>query len=167
MTDDRALPPETPQTPVSDGLATTPNESVSQPSPEAASGEPAQPVSETASEAVTAEPQSEPEPPEPEPAPRTQGAATAAASSVSPTNTPERNRELLVKARAVLKSQRQAKLEKIMTLFEKKDRITNDEVEKLLHCSDATALRYLNELVKQGKIQRVGKTGSGVEYTKI
>ena len=54
-----------------------------------------------------------------------------------------------------------------MTLFEKKTKIVNDDVEKFLHVSDATALRYLNHLVKLGKIQRVGKTGAGVEYVKI
>jgi len=53
-----------------------------------------------------------------------------------------------------------------MTLFEKKEKITNDDVEKLLHCSDATARRYLNELVKQGKLKRVGETGAGVVYVK-
>lgn len=75
-------------------------------------------------------------------------------------------RELLVKARAKIQTKKQQKLEKILTLFEKKAKIVNDDVEKLLHVSDATALRYLNQLVKQGKITREGKTGAGVEYIK-
>lgn len=59
------------------------------------------------------------------------------------------------------------KLEKIMTLFLKKKNITNDEVEKYLHVSDATATRYLNILGKENKIKQVGKTGKGVSYSRI
>ena len=53
-----------------------------------------------------------------------------------------------------------------MTLFEKKQEITNDEVEKLLHVSDTTATRYLDHLEKQGRITQRGKTGHAVTYTK-
>ncbi|KKP56167.1 MAG: hypothetical protein UR50_C0006G0002 [Parcubacteria group bacterium GW2011_GWC1_34_10] len=63
------------------------------------------------------------------------------------------------------------KIDKILTLFsEKKNgstgspQVTNDEVEKLLHVSDATATRYLETLEKEGKIRQVGKTGKGVVY---
>ena len=48
-----------------------------------------------------------------------------------------------------------------------KNKITNNEVEKLLHVSDATATRYLETLEKEGKIKQVGKTGKGVSYTKM
>ena len=61
----------------------------------------------------------------------------------------------------------QKKLVKVMTLFVKQTEITNDEVEKLLHVSDATATRYLAELEKRGKIQQVGTTGRGVKYIKL
>ena len=44
--------------------------------------------------------------------------------------------------------------------------IGDDEVEKLLHVSDATATRYLSELEKEGKIKQVGKTGKAVTYIK-
>lgn len=176
-----APPAETPQTPVSDWLASVPSEpippapaveqSAPLPTPESvAPSEPAEQVSETAPEAVAAEPRSEPEAPEIESAPRTQGAASAAqpAPATVPLNTsPQAARDLLVKARAKIQTKKQQKLEKIMTLFDTKEKITNDDVEKFLHCSDATALRYLKELVRQGKIQRVGTTGAGVEYTKI
>ena len=187
MVDDVAPPAESPQTPVSDGLAnalgeptpaapseTTPVPAIEQPAPlptpEAEANEPAQPVSEAAPEAVAAEPRSEPEIPEPESASRMQGAASAAQPTTpSPTSntSPQAARDLLVKARAKIQTKKQIKLEKVMTLFNTKEKITNDDVEKLLHVSDATALRYLKELVKQGKIQRVGKTGAGVEYIKI
>lgn len=59
------------------------------------------------------------------------------------------------------------KLEKIMSLFLKKSKITNDEVEKFLHVSDATAERYLNILEKENKIKQVGKTGKAVSYSRI
>ncbi len=70
------------------------------------------------------------------------------------------------KARLVTQLRKQKKLVKIMTLFEKKSHITNDEVEKLLHVSDATATRYLSELEKQGRILQDGKTGHAVSYTR-
>ena len=59
------------------------------------------------------------------------------------------------------------KLEKIMIMFLKKSKITNDEVEKFLHVSDATATRYLSQLEKEGKIKQSGKTGKGVSYSRI
>jgi len=46
-------------------------------------------------------------------------------------------------------------------------KITNDEVEKFLHVSDATATRYLSQLEKERKIKQNGKTGRGVSYSKI
>jgi predicted HTH transcriptional regulator len=54
-----------------------------------------------------------------------------------------------------------------MNLFAKQTNITNDEVEKYLHVSDATATRYLSILEKEGKIKQNGKTGKGVLYTKL
>lgn len=82
-------------------------------------------------------------------------------------------RELLVKARSAIQIRKRKKLDKVMSLFEAKDgsasspQVTNDEVEKLLHVSDATATRYLNALEKEGKIKQVGKTGKGVHYVRI
>ncbi|OGG73045.1 hypothetical protein A3A38_01065 [Candidatus Kaiserbacteria bacterium RIFCSPLOWO2_01_FULL_53_17] len=73
---------------------------------------------------------------------------------------------MLVKARAKVQTQKQKKLDRIMTEIEKNGKIANDEVEKLLHCSDATASRYLSALEKQGKIKKVGTTGAGVVYIK-
>ena len=54
-----------------------------------------------------------------------------------------------------------------MIMFLKKSKITNDEVEKFLHVSDATATRYLSQLEKEGKIKQSGKTGKGVSYSRI
>lgn len=76
-------------------------------------------------------------------------------------------RELLVKARNMIQLRKRKKLDKIMTLFLKKQKITNDEVEKFMHVSDATAGRYLSQLEKEGKIKQSGKTGKFVFYSKI
>lgn len=46
-------------------------------------------------------------------------------------------------------------------------KITNNDIEKLLGVSDATATRYLDELEKEGLIRQVGKTGNAVYYEKI
>ena len=76
-------------------------------------------------------------------------------------------RELLVKARNMIQFRKRKKLDKIMTLFLKKQKITNDEVEKFMHVSDATATRYLNTLEKENKFKQSGKTGKSVFYSKI
>ncbi|MEK9154359.1 MAG: hypothetical protein AAB798_02720 [Patescibacteria group bacterium] len=43
-------------------------------------------------------------------------------------------------------------------------KITNDEIEKLLHISDATASRYAKILVARGVLRQEGK-GRGAKYT--
>jgi len=137
--------------------------------PEAEQGEP---------ETQTAQiPASEPLPPEPEPiAPTPASQPPQAATSASATPVPASTsslqathpaRDLLVKARATIQDRKHKKLEKILEALNTKGKITNDEVEKLLHVSDATATRYLSALEKEGKIQQVGKTGKAVEYTRI
>ena len=44
---------------------------------------------------------------------------------------------------------------------------TNNDVEKLLGISDATATRYFEELEQEGKVRQIGDTGAGVYYEKI
>ena len=140
------------------------DEEVSQ-APEAAAEQVAAPVTpETLSPAPTEPetaqiPESEPLAPAPQPSvpPATPAPATGVMHAA---------RDLLVKARATIQFRKTAKLEKILTALQKKNHITNDEVEKLLHVSDATATRYLEALVKQGKIKKVGTTGKAVTYTK-
>jgi len=75
--------------------------------------------------------------------------------------------KLLIKAREAIQFRRRKKLDHLMSLFLKKSQITNDDVEKLLHVSDATATRYLSILEKEGKIKQSGKTGKGVVYSRI
>ena len=76
-------------------------------------------------------------------------------------------RELLVKARNMIQFRKRKKLDRVMTLFLKKSKITNDEVREFLHVSDATAERYLNTLEKENKIKQSGKTGKAVSYSRI
>ena len=57
------------------------------------------------------------------------------------------------------------KREKVLDLFTIDHmEIANDDVQKALSISDATATRYLDELEKIGVIRQVGKTGAGVVY---
>jgi len=90
-----------------------------------------------------------------------------------PTNEPfvtEQNpsflRRLLIKAQESIQFRKRKKLDKIMSMFETKSKITNDEAEKLLHVSDATATRYLTILKQENKIKQEGKTGKAVFYSK-
>ncbi len=48
----------------------------------------------------------------------------------------------------------------------KKGAVTNDDVEKLLHVSDATATRHLAQLAKEGLLRMSGSTGKHVKYVK-
>ncbi|MFZ2831789.1 MAG: helix-turn-helix domain-containing protein [Minisyncoccia bacterium] len=76
-------------------------------------------------------------------------------------------RELFTKAQLAIQNRKRKKIDRVMNLFAKQTTITNNEVEKLLHVSDATATRYLSTLEKEGKIKQSGKTGKGVSYSKI
>jgi hypothetical protein len=76
-------------------------------------------------------------------------------------------RDLLNQARQVIQSRKQKKIDRVMDLFAKRTNITNDEVEKFLYVSDATATRYLEILEKKNKIRQSGKTGKAVSYSKI
>ena len=76
-------------------------------------------------------------------------------------------RQLLITARNAIQFRKRKKLDRVMSLFQKQSKITNDEVEKFLHVSDATATRYLSILEKEGKIKQNGKTGHMVSYSRI
>lgn len=76
-------------------------------------------------------------------------------------------RELLIKARNAIQFRKRKKLDRVMTLFLKKSKITNDEVREFLHVSDATATRYLSILENEGRIKQNGKTGHMVSYSRI
>ncbi len=73
-----------------------------------------------------------------------------------------------IKEKIVCQSSQQKKKqenkEKIMDELQNKQKITNNDIEKLLNVSDATATRYLNELEKENKIEQIGKIGRAVYY---
>src|SRR3989344_3180944 len=53
------------------------------------------------------------------------------------------------------------RLEKILAFAKTRKQITNDDIQKLLRVSYATATRYLARLVKEGKLRREGKPKIG------
>jgi hypothetical protein len=59
-------------------------------------------------------------------------------------------------AQEKIQYRKRAKLEKIVVEARTHGSITNDACEKLLHISDSTAQRYLAQLVKDGRLRRVG-----------
>jgi predicted HTH transcriptional regulator len=56
---------------------------------------------------------------------------------------------------------------KILEFLKGMEKITNNDVEKMLGVSDATATRYLNELEKEQKIKQIGTVGHAVYYRLI
>lgn len=54
------------------------------------------------------------------------------------------------------RAKKRERLEKIVALAMHKGSITNNDVELLVHVTDATATRYLLELVKAGRLKRIG-----------
>jgi predicted HTH transcriptional regulator len=54
----------------------------------------------------------------------------------------------------------------VVGLLDQVAEITNNDVERALGVSDATATRVLDTLEKSGDITQVGTTGSGVVYRK-
>jgi len=64
-----------------------------------------------------------------------------------------------IKTKGLIEKQAQEKeknLEKILEYMREKDSVGNNDIEKLLNVSDATATRYMEELEKQGKAVQVG-----------
>jgi hypothetical protein len=167
MPPEATAPPDVPQPAVepSSPAVEVPMETPpSEPTPASAE---AVPVPETAQPSTsTAQiPPNEPIAPESEPIERAPEPPSAAAPvQIGILHTA---RDLLNKARVAIQDRKRKKRDKIMQALTTKTKITNDEVEKLLHVSDATATRYLSALEKEGKIKQVGKTGTGVVYSKI
>ncbi len=53
---------------------------------------------------------------------------------------------------------------RILEFMRENEKMTNNDIEKLLGVSDATATRYMNELEKEQKVRQIGKTGNAVYY---
>ena len=140
-------PAQTPETPIEVAANESEAESLA-PEPETAQIPPNEPLP-SESEPIT----STPEPP--------------SAAAPVPTAQTYFIRDLLSRARIAIQDRKRKKRDKIMQALNTRNKITNDEVEKLLRVSDATATRYLSALEKEGKIKQIGKTGHGVVYSKI
>lgn len=61
-------------------------------------------------------------------------------------------------------NEKQNRKERIITALKEKGTIANNDVEKLLNVSDATATNYLQELEREGKIEQIGDQGRFVHY---
>ena len=55
--------------------------------------------------------------------------------------------------------------QKILAFVQEHGKIQNNDVEKLVGVSNATAERYLDELEKEGKLTQHGTIGQSVSYT--
>ena len=78
-----------------------------------------------------------------------------------------RTREQIVgicKSAVETASQKEARKQKALALFEEGKELSNAEIRKALGVSSRTALRYLDELEKEGKIEQVGKIGHAITY---
>jgi len=60
--------------------------------------------------------------------------------------------------------EKQERKGKILELLQRQETITNDQVEKMLGVSDATATNYLQELEDENKIEQIGERGRFVSY---
>jgi len=130
------------------------------PEPTPVDSQPSEPENPDSTEVI-------PEPSEPSNTTETQTPQMPANEPFVTEQNPSSLRRLLVKAQESIQFRKRKKLDKIMSMFETKSKITNDEVEKILHVSDATATRYLTILKQENKIKQEGKTGKSVFYSKI
>ena len=158
------MPPETPESPTN-ASAITPVESqngaVNQPEVTAT-----KPPNETSvSEPVQQIPNESIPQPVQETSVKIQSALSAPAPLTPPAPQPQSPaqqdqtgfiRALLAKAQTKIQSNKQKKLDKIIQYAQKKKTIANEDIQKLLHVSSATATRYLVKLVQQGHLSRVG-----------
>ena len=79
----------------------------------------------------------------------------------------QKNSGGLERAHQAKREQKEKAKTQIMALFERQEKITNDQVQELLSVSDATATNYLDELEKEGKIRQNGSTGKWVYYSRF
>jgi hypothetical protein len=78
----------------------------------------------------------------------------------------------VIEKQAELKEENKRKIlkfleEKALVADQDELKILNNDVEKLLGVSNATAERYLHELEKEGVLKQVGIVGQSVYYVKI
>lgn len=95
-------------------------------------------------------------------APASPAPESLSAQPTTPLTSSQRAKEFWARFMDKVSMRKKLKLEKIMALALKRRKITNGEVQKLLHISDATATRYLKELTKQGRLKQSGVRASTV-----
>jgi len=61
-------------------------------------------------------------------------------------------------------SQKEERKQKTLALFRERNKLSNSEIREALGVSSRTAVRYLDELEKEGKVEQVGKIGHTVTY---
>jgi len=61
-------------------------------------------------------------------------------------------------------SQKEARKQKALAMLADKPELSNSEIRKALGVSSRTAVRYLDELERDGKIEQVGAVGHAVTY---
>jgi Fic family protein len=66
-----------------------------------------------------------------------------------------------------LSAKKKENLAKITEYLADHKTVTNDEIERLLGVSNATAYRYLEELESERVLKQVGKTGVSVYYERV
>lgn len=143
----QSAPTEETPAPISE-LAPTPIDSISEPSISVTEVYPTKQI-----DFVNSEP---PQLDSSQPAPAPPTSATPPTQSLAQQDERGFIKSLLIKAQAKIQFNKQKKLEKIILLAQMKKTITNDDVQKLLYVSDATATRYLVKLVQQARLTRVG-----------
>lgn len=61
-------------------------------------------------------------------------------------------------------SKKDKRKEQILALLNEKSGLSNLEIRKALGVSSRTAVRYLDEMEKEGKVEQIGKIGQAVTY---
>ncbi|MDE2188347.1 MAG: hypothetical protein KGJ35_01305 [Patescibacteria group bacterium] len=146
--------PTTPETPVEDAsteladIKTAPG-----PAQPEAPTENATATSESSSPAQAALTPPAPQPQSPAQPPQTPMQATPEQAKFSES---EQFRDIQAHGRAKIQMNRSEKLDRLIQYAQKKQVIDNEEIQKLLHISSATATRYLVTLVQQGRLVRDG-----------
>lgn len=89
--------------------------------------------------------------------------------ALSRRSSPERRRTVGRKTKkagliARQKQEKEANLQKIREYMRGRESARNEEIEKLLGVSDATATRYMDELEQEGAVKQIGRSGPKVLY---
>jgi len=61
-------------------------------------------------------------------------------------------------------SHKESRKQKVLAMFEGGRELSNAEIREALGVSSRTAVRYMDELEKEGKIEQVGTVGHAVTY---